>query len=243
MRDIAEATTFLFVPGDRPDRFQKALASGAGLVVVDLEDAVAAANKDAARAHAASWARDHPCLVRINAAGSAWHEDDLAQLAPLGCGIMLPKAERAHDVRRVVTAVGVSRLVALVETARGILDAALTAPDLASARAGLPAPIDGVTAGINDTWQIGDDADYGRRLGFSGKLCIHPKQVGIVADALRSSEAELAWASSIVEAQQDGVGVVNGAMVDRPVIERAERILRLGRITSEPTTIQERDLA
>jgi citrate lyase subunit beta/citryl-CoA lyase len=190
---------------------------------------------------------------------------------------MLPKAERAHDVRRVAKTVG-GGVVALIETARGILDAvsiaeldgvdrlafgsfdlaaelgldptdreallaSRSALVLASARAGLPGPIEGVTASINDTWQIGDDADYGRRLGFSGKLCIHPKQVGIVTGALRPSEAEVAWASSIVEAQQIGVGVVNGAMVDRPVVERAERILRLGRITSEPTTIQERDPA
>lgn len=267
--DIRTASTLLFVPADRPERFQKAAASRPGLVVLDLEDAVATANKESARNHAVAWARTNPCLVRINAAGSNEHEEDVRQLAGLPCGIMLPKAETSSDARRIADALGGSGVVALIETARGILNAAAIAETegverlafgsfdlaaelgvdpsdreallaarstlvLASARAGLPGPIDGVTAVIDTHTEIVDDAAYGRRLGFTGKLCIHPRQVPIVSDAFRPSEAELAWATSIVAAKSDGVGVVDGAMVDRPVIERAERILRSStRITFE----------
>jgi citrate lyase subunit beta/citryl-CoA lyase len=269
---IGESTTFLFVPGDRPERFTKASASGTGLVVVDLEDAVAPGQKDAARAHAAAWARGHACLIRINAVGSPWHEDDLAQLADLPCGIMLPKAESVDEVRRVAEAVRGSGIVALIETARGMLAASSIAelngvdrlafgsfdlaaelgvdPDnreallasrsalvLASAGAGLPGPVDGVTAGFDDDSRVADDAGYASRLGFTGKLCIHPKQVSVVAGALRPSEEERSWAAAVVAAQSEGVGVVNGAMVDKPVIERAERILRrFDRSTPESTT-------
>ncbi|MEV7663660.1 CoA ester lyase [Paenarthrobacter sp. NPDC089316] len=260
-KDIGAASTFLFVPADRPERFAKAIASGAGIVVLDLEDAVAEANKDAARAHAASWARDHACLIRINAVDSAWHEDDLRQLAGLRCGIMLPKAERVQEISRVAHAMGGTGVVALIETARGILDAlsiaelngvdrlafgsfdlatelgvdptdreallaSRSALVLASARAGLPGPVDGVTGGIDDASGIADDTDHGRRLGFTAKLCIHPRQVAIVEDALRPTEAQREWAAGILDAQDVGVRVVNGAMVDRPVMERAEQILR-----------------
>ncbi|KHL01354.1 HpcH/HpaI aldolase/citrate lyase family protein [Sinomonas humi] len=269
---ISEVSTLLFVPGDRPERFEKATASGAGLVVVDLEDAVAPSNKPAARSNAAAWARDHACIVRINGVGTAWHADDVAQLAASSCGIMLPKAERPDDVRRLVAAVGGCGVVALVETARGILDAASIAeldgvdrlalgsfdlatelgvnPSdreallasrsalvLASARAGLPGPVDGITAGIDDPAGITDDTDYARRLGFTGKLCIHPRQVAPVADALRPSEAERSWAATVTAAQREGVGVVDGAMVDKPVIERAERILRRFARTTTSGTI------
>lgn len=58
MTDLAGARTLLFVPGDRPDRFGKAAASGADAVVLDLEDAVAPERKAAAREHVARWLAD-----------------------------------------------------------------------------------------------------------------------------------------------------------------------------------------
>ncbi|WP_454164328.1 aldolase/citrate lyase family protein [Gordonia iterans] len=67
----ASAGTLLFVPGDRPERFGKAAAAGADLVVLDLEDAVAPENKEAARANVAAWAAEHVCAVRVNAADTS----------------------------------------------------------------------------------------------------------------------------------------------------------------------------
>ncbi|MEO7127510.1 MAG: aldolase/citrate lyase family protein, partial [Rhodoferax sp.] len=99
---ITLARSFLFVPANRPDRYAKALASGAGAVIVDLEDAVSTQDKAPARGQlAAAFAGMAPAernrlLLRINASGTPWHEDDLAlaqQLAAQGlAGVMLPKA-------------------------------------------------------------------------------------------------------------------------------------------------------
>jgi citrate lyase subunit beta/citryl-CoA lyase len=98
---------------------------------------------------------------------------------------------------------------------------------LASAAAGLPGPIDGVTAGIDNPTRLSEDATYARRLGFTAKLCIHPNQLVSVADALRPSTQERAWAESVVTAAAtSGVSLVNGEMVDKPVLQRANRILR-----------------
>lgn len=122
----------LFVPADRPDRFPKALASGADAVIIDLEDAVSPDRKGAARA-ALSGARDllsgaaSRVLVRVNAVGTPWHRDDLAAASALPlAGIVLPKAESAADVAGAARAAGVPA-VALVESARGLAAARDTA--------------------------------------------------------------------------------------------------------------------
>jgi citrate lyase subunit beta/citryl-CoA lyase len=73
------ARSYLYVPGNRPDRFDKACAAGADVVIVDLEDAVPPAEKDSARAALASWlSPDKAVLVRVNAARSEWFDPDLA---------------------------------------------------------------------------------------------------------------------------------------------------------------------
>ena len=117
------ARSYLFVPGDRPERFAKALASGADAVIVDLEDAVAPAVKNAARVWLAAWLDEGhgDVVVRINAAGSEWFDADLALLARPGvAGVMLPKAERREDLARVREAAPATLLLPLIETAAGI---------------------------------------------------------------------------------------------------------------------------
>ena len=122
---IAPVSTYLFVPADRPDRVEKALVSDAGAVVVDLEDAVGAGNKDAARAALGEMLlRRRDFVVRINAAGTEWHADDLASLS--GCApaaIMVPKAETVGELAVLAAWFPESILLPLIETARG-LDAA-----------------------------------------------------------------------------------------------------------------------
>ena len=122
--------TYLFVPGDRPERFDKALASGADAVVLDLEDAVAPADKPRARAAVETRLRDAGVgdrarmVVRINDEATPEFEADLAMLARAPAGyLMLPKAERAATVARVrATCPGIG-VLALIETARGVLNA------------------------------------------------------------------------------------------------------------------------
>jgi len=94
--------SLLFVPGDRPERMEKALGLGADALILDLEDAVAPANKPAARAAIAAFLAKRPALtifVRINPLDSGLAEDDLAAILPASPnGIVLPKAEGATSL-------------------------------------------------------------------------------------------------------------------------------------------------
>lgn len=125
---LARARSFLFVPGDRPERLGKALASDADAVIVDLEDAVAPEAKAGARASlSALWAglaapERARLLVRINAAGSVWHQDDVQALPAwpgLG-GLVLPKAECTQTLQGLAAACPGLPLLPLVETAAGV---------------------------------------------------------------------------------------------------------------------------
>ncbi|GAB2599218.1 HpcH/HpaI aldolase/citrate lyase family protein [Pseudactinotalea suaedae] len=95
--------TLLYVPADRPDRVVKALASAADVVVVDLEDAVAAGHKDAARASLAEVlvGATRPVQVRVNAVGSPWFTADVQAVRTLGSsiGIRVPKVSDPDGVR------------------------------------------------------------------------------------------------------------------------------------------------
>lgn len=109
----------------------------------------------------------------------------------------------------------------------------------ASAAAGLPAPVDGATVNVHDASVIHDEVRAAAAGGFSGKLCIHPKQVEVVHNAFKPLTDEVDWAIRVVEAMgargsSDGVVLVDGNMVDRPVLLRARRLLaRAGnRLTS-----------
>lgn len=115
--------TLLFVPGDRPERFEKAAASGAHEIILDLEDAVAPAAKEAARNSVAHWLADGgKAIVRINGADTAWYEADVAMLKlHANATVMLAKAETA-SLARTATALPGRRLIALVETVAGYME-------------------------------------------------------------------------------------------------------------------------
>ena len=124
------ARSYLFVPGDRPERFAKALASGADRVVLDLEDAVAAEHKARARdavAEQLAKATADPAatlVVRINDESSPWFQADLDMLRAGGtAAVMLPKAERTDTVRHVQARCPGHAVLALIESARGVLNA------------------------------------------------------------------------------------------------------------------------
>lgn len=103
--------SLLFVPADRPERFAKAEASAADAIIIDLEDSVSLANKDAARkalaAHLASPAEGVLRFVRVNPISSDLLEADISALrGALPDGIVLPKAERADDVAKLLSRLG-----------------------------------------------------------------------------------------------------------------------------------------
>lgn len=268
--------TYLFVPGNRPERFAKALASGADRVILDLEDAVAPADKPVARAAIADWIATLPLsdrarlLVRINDAASSWHADDVIWLQHSSIPhIMLSKCEHPAQIAKVLTHLPAgATVVPLIETARGVLDAvavaqaanvsrlafgsldfmldldlpgpgfaldsAATAVAFASRAAGLPAPIAGVTPEL-DADSVRSDLSHARALGFGAKMCIHPAQVTVVREAFQPDAQSLAWAQRVIQqwhaGEGSGVFQIDGKMVDKPVLLRAERILaRAGQV-------------
>ena len=257
--------TYLFVPGNRPDRFEKARQSGAHAVILDLEDAVQGTQKDLARETVASWlSPERPVYVRINGTGTPWFERDLEVVCLPGVlGVILPKAEFPEQVVQVAARLaGEARVLPLLETALGIwnaralaqaprverlafgsvdfqLDTGITGEQeellyarsrlvLASRIASLLPPVDGVTMALDDMTRLRDDVAHARRLGFGGKLCIHPRQVEIINRGFAPTEAEQAWATRVLKAAEaTGAGALrlDGELIDRPVIERARSIL------------------
>jgi citrate lyase subunit beta / citryl-CoA lyase len=251
--------TYLFVPGDRPERFDKAANAGAGAIILDLEDAVRPEAKPRARDAIGEWLSLHAehassAIVRIN------DEADLPFVAHARVRtVMLPKTESTAQVRNVVQTG--AAVIALIETARGVrsVDEIAETPGIvrlafgtidyavdidvagnqdalvypasrmviASRCAGLLAPIAGVTPAIDDEAQLRRDVAWERSVGFGAKLLIHPRQVAIVHAAMRPSDEEVAWARRVIAAAQAAQGAmqVDGRMVDRPVIRKAQAIL------------------
>lgn len=122
MSRVAAIRAPLFVPADRPERFEKAAASGADAIILDLEDAVAPDRKVQARNNLRVDFTDLPVIVRINAVGTPWCEQDLAAVAQLAvAAIMAPKVESEHDLARLnESPARHHRQIALIETARGL---------------------------------------------------------------------------------------------------------------------------
>jgi citrate lyase subunit beta/citryl-CoA lyase len=271
--------TYLFVPGDRPDRFAKALAAGADAIVLDLEDAVTPSAKSAARRNIrafidAGTAPADRVVVRIADAGSPEFRDDLDLLR--GGGIRFAMIAKAEDPQTVAAVC--SRLppdgsvLPLIETAQGVarVDAIAGAPrvqrlvfgtldytvdldlsgderglihpsakiGLASRCAGIASPVAGVTAAIDDDARVLADLAFARAFGFGAKLCIHPRQVSVIADAMRPTAAELEWARKVLAAASGTAGAVqvDGRMVDRPVVLKAQTLLSRASPAAMPTS-------
>lgn len=272
---VAGAVTALFVPGDRPQRFAKAAAAGAGVVIVDLEDAVAPAHKAEAlaaalRALSPAEAGGFRALVRVNPPGTQNYDAETSALLQLAgaaghglLGLVVPKAEDPAVLRELAERLAPAglALVALVESAAGVvnavelarvpgvtrlafgaidyaldidadadagsdrfLDYARSALVVASRAAGIAAPLDSPATDIRDAEPVAASARLGRSFGFGGKLCIHPAQLAPVQDAFIPTDAQVQWARSVIAAE-GGAAQVDGQMIDRPVTERAKRIL------------------
>jgi citrate lyase subunit beta / citryl-CoA lyase len=130
--------TGLYVPGDRPDRFDKAVATGADLVILDLEDAVAPDRKAYARDAVVAWLSGTrgDCVIQVRV--NAHDQDDLAALRGVpGIEVRLPKVETPADLDRVAAALPDVPVTALVESAFGVEHAADLAAHPAVTRLGL----------------------------------------------------------------------------------------------------------
>lgn len=284
--------SFLFAPGNQPRRIQKALTLDADAVILDLEDSVAPAEKEAARKPVAQAlaAKGRRCrgYVRVNAMGTPWCFRDLTEVLVEGVdGVVLPKVESAADlhaidwllanlererglevgaidlVPQIETAAGLSRIERILQ-ARGLKpysgrwrvkrvsfgaadysnDLGLS-PDgeerelagarerivLASRAAGVEPPLDSPYFTLGDAPGYAAAVARSRRMGFQGRLCIHPEQIAGANQGYAPSAKEVARAERIVAAfraaEATGAAAiqVDGQMVDYPVAQQAERLL------------------
>ena len=273
--------SILFVPGDRPDRFGKALAAGADAVCVDLEDAVPPRRKAVAREAAARFLAEPSAgelrggtgsphlIIRVNDPETELGRADAEALAgiPRPDGFMIPKVRTGGGVRRAARLLGGdARLFPLIETARGLENAA----DIGRASPAIAGLVFGgfdlaIELGADPSWEallyarsrvvhaaalggldaidmpsrdfremsgLREEAGRARRLGFAGKMAIHPAQLPVIHEVFTPSEAEVERARRIVEADREAGGgavALEGRMVDRPVAEVARRVLARAR--------------
>lgn len=278
----------LFVPGARPDLFDKALAGDADALSFDLEDSVPAEGKAQARAAVTKLLQGDAVrqtnkliIVRCNPVASAHFASDLSALSAVGLAMLnLPKVETVEQVRDVAAllekleatrgADSPTLLLLNIETPAGLrraaelaaahprvaglqlglgdlfepygitrrdltnVHAAMFAMRMAAAEAGVFA-LDGAFAAIDDSMRFEAEAQMARCLGFLGKSCIHPRQVGMANRIFGPDVDELADAMRIVEAARiaaeagHAVFTVDGRMIDPPYLKRAQDIVAAAR--------------
>lgn len=277
----------LFVPGNRPDRVDKAVKSEADVVIIDLEDSVPLSDKSSTRSLVRKKIHEHRAkriMVRVNALGTDFVYDDLNEVITENVwGLMVPKVDEAARVREIHRMVfdmerkkkllpGSILLFPLVENARAVeniyeivtqnidprrvvtaafgaadyaLDMGITLTNtgeeleyprariaVACRAAGVGPPLDTpFMTDLKDLAALERDAMRAKRLGFGGKLCIHPLQIEIVNRVFSPTEEEIANARKVMDAfrkaEKEGRAAVqiDGRFVDYPVFENSKRIL------------------
>ena len=275
----------MFVPGNNPGMMQDAHIYGPDCIMLDLEDSVTMAEKDAARLLVYNALKsidygDTEMVVRINPLSTPYGRKDVEAVVKAGVDVIrMPKTETADEVRELeveivkveteLGCVGRTRIMAAIESALGIVNAhaiatasnrmmgiALGAEDytanlktqrsasgaelllaretiVVAARAAGICCFDTVYSNLDDMETFRNEVELIKTLGFDGKSIINPRQIEIVNEVFTPKEKEILKARTILaaikEAQAKGSGViaVNGKMVDRPVVIRAERTIAL----------------
>ncbi len=275
----------MFVPGNNPAMMQDAFIYGPDSIMLDLEDSVTLAEKDAARllVHNALKTIDYgdtEMVVRINPLNTPYGKKDIEAVVKAGVHVIrMPKTETADEVREVeaeiervekeIGCLGRTKIMAAIESALGIVNAydiaiaskrmmgiALGAEDycanlktqrtpggaelllaretivVAARAAGIDA-LDTVYSNVNDMETFRKEVELIKTLGFDGKSIINPRQIEVVNEVFAPTEKDITKARAIIaaikEAEEKGSGVIslNGKMVDRPVVIRAERTIEL----------------
>ena len=196
--DLFGIRSILFLPASNPRAIAKAREAGADLVVLDLEDAVKPDDKDAARkaaveAVASAWSM--PVAIRINGIGTRWHSLDLDAVARSKASfVVVPRAISAHLVRDVAETVR-KPVLAMIETAAGVL----AASDIAHVCAGL-------IAGTNDL-----RADLRLPLGASRE----PMSTALQMTVLAARAAGVAVFDGVFNSLEDAEGFLSEAAAGR----------------------------
>ncbi len=281
--------TVLYIPGNNPAMIQQGGVYGADSVLLDLEDAVALNQKDAARVLVRNMIKlidfyDAEVTVRLNHLETPFGLDDLKYIVPVQPdAIRLPKMENKADVLKVIEIVekiedehglphDKMKIHPMIETAVGVMNAyeiagshprvdAITigGQDLTAdmgiaktkdnagidyarkvivmaAKANKIDALDTVFADIDDEEGLREETIYAKKLGFTGKAVINPRQIEVINDVYMPTEEEIRKAVRIVKefvknkAQGIGVFAVDGKMVDAPVVTRAQHVLDVANI-------------
>lgn len=277
--------TMMFVPGNNPGMMADAHIYGPDSIMLDLEDSVTMAEKDAARllVYQALKTVDYgntEMVVRINPLNTPYGKKDIEAVVKAGVDVIrMPKTETAEEVvevereiervERELGCVGRTKIMAAIESTLGIVNAyaiatasprmmgiALGAEDycanlkaqrtpggdelrlaretivVAARAAGIDA-LDTVYSNLNDMETFRQEVEYIKTLGFDGKSIINPRQIKVINEVFAPKEKEITKARAIIaaikEAEAKGSGVIalNGKMIDRPVVIRAQRTINL----------------
>lgn len=275
----------MFVPGNNPAMMQDAFIYGPDSIMLDLEDSVTMAEKDAARllVHHALKTIDFgntEMVVRVNPLNTPYGKKDVEAVVKAGVHVIrMPKTETADEIRELeaeiikveteLGCVGRTQIMAAIESTMGVINAyeiataskrmmgiALGAEDysanlktqrspegmelllarqtivVAARAAGIDA-LDTVYSNLNDMETFRKEVELIKQLGFDGKSIINPRQIEVVNEVFAPKEKDIQKALTILaaikEAEKKGSGViaVNGKMVDRPVVIRAQRTIDL----------------
>jgi len=280
----------LYIPGNNPAMIQQGGIYGADSILLDLEDAVALNQKDAARTLVRNMMKvinfyDTEVCVRVNHLSTPFGLADLEEIVPLQpSAIRYPKTESSEEVAELLKIIekiedrhglphNKMTLHAMIETAMGVqnvfsiaskfsrVDAItiggqdLTAdmniiytPDgvgidfarkriIMAAKASHIDVIDTVFPDVNDEDGLRKETEYAKKIGFTGKAVINPRQIDIIHEVFTPTEEEIRKAYHIVKefktnsAAGIGVFAIDGKMIDAPVVARAEYILKLANVT------------
>lgn len=277
--------TMMFVPGNNPGMMADAHIYGADSIMLDLEDSVTMAEKDAARllVYQALKSIDYgntEMVVRVNPLHTPYGRKDVEAVVRAGVDVIrMPKTETAAEIveleeeieriEKEIGCLGRTKIMAAIESALGVVNAysiataskrmmgiALGAEDycanlktqrtpegtelllaretivVAARAAGIDA-LDTVFSNLNDMDAFRREVELIKKLGFDGKSIINPRQIDVVNEVFTPSPKAIEKARTIIvaikEAEKRGSGViaVNGKMVDKPVVIRAQRTIDL----------------
>ncbi|SEF40993.1 (3S)-malyl-CoA thioesterase [Jhaorihella thermophila] len=262
----------LYIPGCKPRALDKARSLAVDAIIFDLEDAVSADEKDNARetlkeALAQGGYDPRVKIVRINGLDTDWGQADAEAVMQMDADVvLLPKVSSADDIDALAAITGDKPIWAMMETPRGMLNAAEIAahplltgmvmgtndlakelqvryrPDrmplmtglglcLLAAKAEGVVIIDGVYNAFKDEEGLAAECEQGRDMGFDGKTLIHPAQIEIANKAFAPTPEEIELARRQIEAfekvqaEGQGVAVVDGRIVENLHVETAREIL------------------
>ena len=269
--------SFIFTPGLKPEMFAKALASGADIVCIELEDGIAPKDKAKARQKALALFKTPQAddgverVLRINSMRERFGMEDVNAIISTKTpppALMMPKVRTPDEVvllDQLLTEAGhVTRLHVIIETNEGLeaaydiakcsdridalffggvdMAAELRCPNTfesliyarsrvvhASASAGLDV-LDVPYLDLDDLQGMKKEAERVRDLGFTGKGSIHPKQIAALNEVFTPSREKIARARSVIsefEAADTGLVVIDGKLVEKPVLREMYRIVSI----------------